>query len=288
MQHSKRLASYLLVVAVALVTVSSRATAQNYLGTAQQFGVLGAQTVTNTNATTIRGDLGVYSGTSITGQTSITLAGTVHQTDGVAQTAQANALSGFNLLAGLPYTTDLSGFDLGGRTLTPGVYYFSSSAQLTSTLVLDFLGNQNAAFVFQIGSALTTASTSTVSVLNGGAQSGVYWRVGTSATLGTNSLFAGNLIADQSITVTSGARILCGRSIALHAAVTLDNNVISNDCVGGGSYGTARSDFGSRGFSGGTGVGPTVVPEPSTFALLAGVGSLMALGLALQRRRLRV
>lgn len=284
----KRLKSYLLVVAVALVTVSSRATAQNYLGTAQQFGVLGARTVTNTNATTIRGDLGVYSGTSITGQTSITLAGTVHQTDGVAQTAQANALSGFNLLAGLPYTTDLSGFDLGGRTLTPGVYYFSSSAQLTGTLVLDFLGNQNAAFVFRIGSALTTASTSTVSVLNGGAQSGVYWRVGTSATLGTNSLFAGNLIADQSITVTSGASILCGRAIALHAAVTLDNNVISNDCVGEGSYGTARSDFGSRGFSGGTGVGPTVVPEPSTFALLAGVGSLMALGLALQRRRLRV
>ena len=142
--------------------------------------------------------------------------------------------------------------------------------------------------MFQIGSALTTASTSTVSVLNGGAQSGVYWRVGTSATLGTNSLFGGNLIADQSISVTTGARILCGRAIALHAAVTLDNNVISNDCASDGSYGTNRSDFATGGFSGGTGVGPTVVPEPSTFALLAGVGSLMALGLALQRQRLRV
>ena len=288
MQNIKRLAWYLQVIAVTLVIPSSRLLAQNYLGAAQQFGVLGARTVTNTNATTIRGDLGVHPGTSITGLTSITLTGTVHQTDGVAQTAQANALSGFNLLAGLPNGVNLSNTNLNGLTLNPGVYYFSSSAQLTGTLVLDFLGNQNAAFVFQVGTALTTASSSTVSVVNGGAQNGVYWQVGTSATLGTNSVFAGNLIADQSITVTSGARILCGRAIALHAAVTLDNNVISNDCVGEGSNGTGRIDFGSRGFSGGTSVGPTVVPEPSTFALLAGVGSLMALGLALQRRRLRI
>ena len=121
-----------------------------------------------------------------------------------------------------------------------------------------------------------------VSVLNGNSQSGVYWQVGNSATLGTRTTFAGNIIALTSITMTTGARILCGRAIALNGSVTMDNNTISNDCANGGDYGSGRSDFGSGGFSAGQ---VAVVPEPATL-LLVGTG-LTCLGGAAWRRRRR-
>jgi type VI secretion system secreted protein VgrG len=228
-----------------LIALSAQA---DVLGSADAFGVLGASTVTNTGPSVVFQDLGVAPGTSITGFPPGVVLGTIHDDDAVASQAQADALTGFNVLAGLAPTQTLTGQDLGGLTLDPGVYFFASTAQMTGQLTLDFEGMNNAIIVFQIGSALTTASASSVLVINPGSNDEVFWQVGSSATLGTTTDFYGSIIADQSITLNTGANINCGRAIALNAAVTMDTNSINTgNCAGN----------------------TTPTPEPATLSLVA-------------------
>ncbi len=202
------------------------------LGAAGTFAVLGGSTVTNTGLTVIEGDVGVSPGTAITGfPPGVVTGGTLHHNDALAVQAHADAAAAYLYLEGMAGSTanNLSGTDLGGLTLAPGVYTFDSSAQLTGDLVLDAGGNPNAIFVFQIGSTLTTATGATVTVINGGADfdaSGVFWQVGSSATLGVDTRFTGILIAYASITVVSGTSI-DGAVMAIHGAVTLDTSNIA-------------------------------------------------------------
>jgi hypothetical protein len=197
------------------------------LGSAQSFAVLGGSTVTNTGSSIVTGDVGVSPGSAVTGfPPGLVVSGTIHAADAVALSAQNSAVTAYNALAAQACTADLTGQDLGGLTLTPGVYCFSSTAFLTGTLTLNAQGNPAAVFIFRVGTALTTASGSIVSVINGGSTCNVFWQIATSATLGTTSSFGGNILALASITLTTGAN-LSGRALARSGAVTLDGNNVS-------------------------------------------------------------
>lgn len=239
--------------------------AQSTLGTAQSFAVLGGSTVTNTGPSVIAGNLGVSPGSAVTGFPPGTVAGTIYAGNATAAQAQSDATTFYNALAGQSCSADLTGQDLGGRTLTSGVYCYSSSAQLTGTLTLNAEGNANAAFVFKTGSTLTTASGSSVVLINGGNPCGVGWQIGSSATLGTTTSFIGNIVALTSITLNTGANIT-GRALARNGAVTLDtNNITFAPCSVAGT--------------------PPPVPALTTWAVIALVGLLTLAGVATLRRR---
>lgn len=236
---TKQMNVLLKAASIVLFLAAPAALAQDaYLGSAEDFAVLAGSTVTNTGPTVVTGDLGVSPGTAVTGfPPGIVSQGTIHLNDAVAQQAQTDLTTAYTTLAGLPCGTDLTGQDLGTLVapLTPGVYCFSSSAQLTGTLTLDAQGDPDAEFIFQIGSTLTTASGSRVEVINGGTGCNVYWQVGSSATLGTTTSLVGNILAQASITLTTGAN-LEGRALARTEAVTLDSNRVGG-CGAGADQG---------------------------------------------------
>lgn len=226
----------LILLAITVLGGFPRQSAAITLGTAGNFAVLAGSTVTNTGPSVVDGgNVGVSPGSAITGFPPGTLQPpyTIHAADAVALQAQNDLTSAYNTAAGLAHTQDLTGVDLGGLTLVPGVYLFSSSAQLTGMLTLNAQGDPNAQFVFQIGSTLTTASGSSVVTINGGSTPGctVFWQVGSSATLGTTTAFEGHVLALTSITLNTGATILYGSALARNGAVTLDTNRIST-CSG--------------------------------------------------------
>jgi hypothetical protein len=279
------------LTAIALLATPSLALAatQPNLGTAGSFAVLAGSTVTNTGPT-------VSPGTAVTGFPPGTVVGAQHNADAVALKAKTDLVTGYNDAAGQTPFVDKTGQNLGGQNLTPGIYRFSSSAQLTGTLTLNGQGNSNTVFIFQIGSMLTTASNSSVVLMNGAQPCGIWWQVGSSATLGTGTKFQGNLLALTSISLTTGADIVPGRALARNGAVTLDNNRITKpaNCTASPTAAspTARPKTSASALPGPpvTGGGP---PQPGRFPwelmLIGSLSSLgvIALGLRIRARRRR-
>jgi len=212
-----------------LFTVPAGATAAAIpLGTAATFAVLGGSAVTNTGPTVVTGDLGTSPGTSISGFPPGSITGTEHSADPVSAAAQADVGTAYGDAAGQPCGTNLTGLNLGSMTLPPGVYCFTSSAQLTGILTLDAQGSSTAQWLFQITSSLTTASNAAVVLVNGGSQcnNNITWQVGSSATIGSGTDFLGNILANTSITLATDAEST-GSLYAHTGAVTMESNKVS-------------------------------------------------------------
>jgi Ice-binding-like/PEP-CTERM motif len=220
------------------------------LGTAGSYAVLAGSAVTNTGSTVLIGNLGVSPGCALSGAGTLTVSGTTNLCNGPAAKAQSDLTAAYIQAQNLKSTGNLTGKDLGGMTLTTGVYTFSTSANLGTGMTLTLEGKPGALFVFQIGSSLTTGSASSVIFINSltgkpMTDPNIFWQVGSSATLGTSTAFAGNVLALTSITLNTSASITCGSALARNGAVTLQGNTITS-CGGGTS----------------------TVPEPSTLSLL--------------------
>lgn len=259
-----KIAPFSFLFCAAVVSHAHGASLAIDLGTAGLFAVLAGSTITNTGPTIISGNVGVSPGTAITGfpPASIGGANTLYSAGAVALQAQNDLTAAYDSAAGQACPNTLTGQDLGGMTLVPGTYCFTSTAQLTGTLTLDGLGDAASVFIFQIGSSLDTASASTVDLINSAQGGNVFWQVGSSATLGTTTTFAGHILALTSISLNTEASINCGSALARNGAVTMDTNTISicESATGGGSD----------------------VPEPGTATLL-GAG-LLLLGVRHLRR----
>jgi Ice-binding-like len=205
------------------------------LGKAASFSVLGGSTITNTGPTTMFGDLGLAPGSSVTGAPVVL--GAEHIDDAVANEAKS-ALTTAATTAEHEASNGSAGEDLAGHAFLPGVYTASSSLLLSSgSVTLNAQGDPNAVFIFQIGSTLTTGSNTSVSLINGAQACNVFWRVGSSATLGTGTHFVGTIMAADSITANTGATIH-GRLLAQTAAVTLEDNTITTSTCASSSSGS--------------------------------------------------
>ena len=199
------------------------------LGTAQNFAVLASSTLTNTGATAIVGNVGVSPGSAITGLSPGDITGgTLHANDAAASQAESDLATAYGVISGEASAHDLTGQDLGGLTLTPGVYHFDSSATLTGTLTLNAEGNPNARFDFQIGSTLITASNSAIQIINGARVrqrlfSGWRFRDSWHRIRRSRGIFS----PTRTSRLNSGASMLEGRALSLDGAVSLDANQIS-------------------------------------------------------------
>ncbi|MDP2387795.1 MAG: ice-binding family protein [Bacteroidota bacterium] len=207
------------------VQTTSQATVQ--MGGASGLAILAGSAISNTGATRITGDMGLSPGTSVGGFPPGILVGTLHINDAIATQAKLDLTTAYNDAAGRTATdiVTLSG-NLGGLTLTPGLYKSTSSLAVSSgDLTFDAKGNSNAVFIIQIASTLTTTSGRKV-ILSGGAQSSnIFWQVGSSATFGTTSVFKGTVMAMQSITFNTGAT-LEGRALARTGAIVMAGNTV--------------------------------------------------------------
>ncbi len=215
------------LAAVATIALAGTvlAAASVNLGTAKSFAVLAGTTITNTGATTIKGDVGLDPGAAVTGFTTVTLTGTKHVADAVALSAKNALVTAYNAAAGATPVNQVP-TELGGTTLKPGVYA-SATLGLTGTLTLDGGG----VYIFQAGSTLITAPGSSVKLTNGASACDVYWQVGSSATLDTTTSFKGTILALTSIALNDGVT-LQGRALARNGAVTMIHDTIdSSSCA---------------------------------------------------------
>ncbi len=251
----------LAVGALVAASVSGAEAAPVGLGTADAFAVLAAAGVTNTGPTIIDGDLGTCPTPAITGFPPGTVNGTVHAGDAVCLQAQSDLTIAYNDAAGRAPTTVYPGVkDLGGLTLTPGVYK-ADAFENSGTLTLDAQGDPNAVFIFQAGSTLITAPTSSGMLINGAQACNVFWQVGSSATLGVGSTFVGTILALTSITANTNASVT-GRLLARNGAVTLDSNTVTRPVCLPVSTTTSSTSTSSTSTSTSTTVPPTTITIP--------------------------
>jgi hypothetical protein len=261
-----RFAALTLVAMFSFAAVPAAASAAVNLATVQPFVVLGGSTVTNTGPSVLNGDLGVAPGTELEGfGLPAVVNGATHNNDGVAQQAKLDLATAYDVAAGEPSppSKDMTGIDLGSKTLLAGVYNFSSSAQLTGQLTLDAQGDPNAEFIFQIGSTLTTASASSVILTNGASPCNVYWQIGSSATLDSGTNFIGNVMALTDITLNDAVTVT-GRVLARNGQISLINDTLNRpECATGseetptGSTPPTTNPGGDAGSGGSGGSTPT-------------------------------
>lgn len=222
----------LVVLVMVTVPILSRAAQPTVnLGSTAEYAILAGSTITNIGTTTINGDvggeIGLYPGTSFTGQETISVSGAIHIADVAAIQAKDDLVTAYDDAAGRTPVTRIPS-ELGGTTLTPGTYDSADGTfQITGTLTLDAQGDPEGVFIFKTASTLTTAADSQINLINSARFCRTFWQVGSSATLGTNSHFVGHILALSSITANTGASVQ-GQLLARNGAVTLDSNTITN------------------------------------------------------------